>query len=229
MARILDTIRRRKLATIALVAAAAAIFPITGVGCSVIGMGGWEERAYTAVVEDGRFEIRDYEPAILATATSDGTFGSASGEAFGELGGYIFGKNAEEASIAMTVPVQRVPVGAPRIEVLDGDANATTAADEAWEMGFYMPREWSMASLPEPTSDAVTIREIPGETMAVYRYSGVQRGSDLEKYAGDLLDWIDANGYLPAGEAELAAFDPPWTLWFLRRNEVQVPVRKVGQ
>ena len=34
------------------------------------------------------------------------------------------------------------------------------------------------------------------------------------------LHWATARGLHVIGEPEVNRYDPPWTLWFLRRNEV---------
>ena len=40
-----------------------------------------------------------------------------------------------------------------------------------------------------------------------------------------LAEWLEENGYQATSEPVMASYDPPWTLWFARRNEVQFEVR----
>jgi len=37
-----------------------------------------------------------------------------------------------------------------------------------------------------------------------------------------LLAWLETQQITPTGKPELARYNPPWTLPFLRRNEVMV-------
>lgn len=46
-------------------------------------------------------------------------------------------------------------------------------------------------------------------------------GLDL---ADELLRLLNAAGFSVVGRPRFARYDPPWTPWFLRRNEVVIPV-----
>jgi hypothetical protein len=35
---------------------------------------------------------------------------------------------------------------------------------------------------------------------------------------------VKAQHWQAIGAPSLAQYDPPWTLWFLRRNEVMIPI-----
>ena len=58
--------------------------------------------------------------------------------------------------------------------------------------------------------------------MAVVRFSGVARGDSFRSQTDALRRWAAARGLALRGPATLAQYDPPWTLWFLRRNEVLI-------
>jgi hypothetical protein len=182
-------------------------------GCSVVGIRTSEERARSIVLEDGDFEIREYAPAIIARTRAATAYDKASGQNFRRLGGYIFGRNVERKSVAMTMPVNLTPV-------------ATESGPQGWEMTFFMPSEHSFESLPTPKNGEVALERIPAETVATYRYSGSLDEADLERFRPQLVDWLQSQGYEVAGPALLAGYDPPWTIPFLRRNEVQIAVRR---
>ncbi|MEI7881439.1 MAG: heme-binding protein [bacterium] len=38
-----------------------------------------------------------------------------------------------------------------------------------------------------------------------------------------MRDWMKANGLIAAGEPIWARYNPPFTPWFMRRNEILVP------
>ncbi len=190
-------------------------------GCSVLGKRTAEEAPYTVIKSSGEYEIRRYEPMIVAETTMGGDYRSTSGKAFSKLAGYIFGGNKAESNIAMTTPVlqeqasEKIAMTAPVIQEKKG---------EKWVTAFVMPRKYTMETLPKPLDKDIVLREIPAETVAVIRYSGLHSEKNIRKYAEKLSDWIVQNGYRPASKPRAASFDPPWTLPFLRRNEVQIDI-----
>jgi hypothetical protein len=203
------------------------LLTISNLACSAFGIRNWEEYAHEVVAEDGRFELRAYEPCIIATTQVAGNMGEASGPSFRRLAGYIFGDNIARDDIAMTVPVLREEKN-PRSEKIAMTMPVTRAATEdGWTMSFVMPASHTMESLPRPNGRTVRLEEQPGVTKAAYRYSGLQRESDREKYGARLIEWARVQGYRVRSGLTLAAYDPPWTIWFLRRNEVLVDVEPV--
>jgi len=215
--------RHGKVMRVAVVQAAAAMM-VGNLACSTLGIHSEEEYAHAVLAYEGRFEIRDYEPCIVATTIMVGEMDEVSGPSFNRLAGYIFGDNTARDDIAMTVPVMRSEAdrGSERIAMTVPVTREAT--DDGWTMSFVMPSEYTMETLPEPVEDDLDIESRPGVLRAVYRYSGVQRAADLEEYAPKLIEWAEAQGYRPIGDATLAAYDPPWTLWFVRRTEVMIEV-----
>ena len=189
------------------------------VGCSVLGERTVEEAAYSVLKSDGEYEIRQYEPMILAETTMDGDYRSTSGKAFGRLSSYIFGENRAESNIDMTTPVlqeqggKEIAMTAPIIQKKSG---------EKWVMAFVMPRKYTMETIPRPLDKDIVLREVPPAKVAVIRYSGFHSEKNITKYSERLNDWIVENGYRPASKPRAASFNPPWTLPFLRRNEVHI-------
>ncbi len=203
---------------------AAGVLLTNNLACSVFGIRNWEEYPHEVVVKDGRFEIRAYEPCIVATTRMPGDMSEVSGAMFKRLGGYIFGDNTAEDEIAMTMPVIREEAE-PRSEKIAMTMPVTRSpTDGGWSMSFVMPSKYSMDSLPRPDNESVDIEKRPGVLRAAYRYSGIQHASDLAEYEPRLTEWAREQGYRVKSDAMLAAYDPPWTIWFLRRNEVLVEV-----
>jgi hypothetical protein len=60
---------------------------------------------------------------------------------------------------------------------------------------------------------------------AVVRFSGLAGNTDIAQKTGDLSNFMDGHQLRRAGPPTLARYDPPWTLWFLRRNEIMVPIQ----
>lgn len=196
------------------------------VGCSVLGERTAEEAAYSLLKSDGEYEIREYESMILAETTVDGDYRSTSGKAFSKLAGFIFGDNKAASNIDMTTPVlqeqggEEITMTAPVIQKKTG---------EKWVTAFVMPRKYTMETIPKPLDKDIVLKEIPGGMVASIRYSGLHSEKNIAGYAEKLNKWIVQNGYRPVSRPRAATFDPPWTLPFLRRNEVHIDIELHSQ
>ena len=151
--------------------------------------------------EAEQIEIRAYAPRVMAVTGMD----EDSDGGFRVLAGYIFGGNAEEEKIAMTAPVQ---------QSMDGEK----------EMAFMMPAEYTLEDLPQPEDQRVSFREAPAYTAAVIQFSGWASAEKADENWQQLRRFLIAEGIDITGEPTLNQYNPPWTLPFMRRNEIIVPV-----
>jgi effector-binding domain-containing protein len=190
-------------------------------GCSVLGKRTANEPPYKVLSQDGEIEIRQYGEMSVAETVVEGSYGQTSGAAFSRLAGYIFGKNRAKQKLAMTAPVLQEPVSekismtAPVIQEKKGNA---------WVMSFVMPEGYRLETLPVPLDDAVKLRMLPGKKVGVIRYSGLHSEHNLRNFAEKLTGWLEKNGNRVLSGARAASYDPPWTLPFLRRNEVHIDI-----
>ncbi|WP_426028170.1 SOUL family heme-binding protein [Brevundimonas sp. TWP2-3-4b2] len=182
-----------------------------------------EEPVFTLVLKDGAFEIRDYVPTVVAEVTVSGSQERASNQGFRILAGYIFGGNTRRQSIAMTAPVAQRRVS----ETIAMTAPVSqTASGTGWTVRFTMPAAWTMQTLPQPNDARITLRPEPGQRMAVIRFSGIADARQVERHSRALEGQLRTRGLRASGPISMAQYDPPWTLWFLRRNEVMVPIAR---
>jgi hypothetical protein len=93
---------------------------------------------------------------------------------------------------------------------------------EQWRVHFVMPSQYRLDTLPNPSNPAVRLREVPAGNYAVVRFSGLVGEKDRAVKTAELMTWLDSKGITPIGQPVLARYNPPWTLPFLRRNEVLV-------
>jgi hypothetical protein len=180
-----------------------------------------EHARYSVVSSEGPIEIREYAPQIVAETTVAGERDEAIREGFRRLAGYIFGGNAPRQKIAMTAPVVQAPKGEKIAMTAPVDQARVT---DGWRVTFTMPAEYTMASLPQPSDDAVRLTQLPAKRMAAIRFSGVASESDLAENERKLLDFASERGLTPKGAPHYAFYDPPWTLPWNRRNEVMVEI-----
>ncbi len=180
-----------------------------------------EEPKFTLALQEGAFEIRDYQACVVAEVAVSGDQRQAAGKGFRLLAGYIFGGNKRRQSIAMTAPVaqqptsQKIAMTAPVSE---------TQRDGAWVVRFTMPSQYSLETLPEPNDPKVQLRTVAPARFAVERFSGVADPQSVAAKTKELEGFVKAHGLHAIGPVSLAQYDPPWTLWFMRRNEVMIPV-----
>lgn len=167
-----------------------------------------EQQPYEVLEELPDFELRRYPDHLVAETEVGGPFELAGNVAFPRLARYIGGHNRSSRRLAMTAPV--VQEQAPR--------------SRRYVVGFVMPSDVGAEDLPDPLDPAVHIRPVPAETAAALRFSGRWSRSSYEKRAAQLRAALADAGLVVAGPARYARFDPPWTPWFLRRNEVVIPV-----
>ena len=182
-----------------------------------------EEPAYSVTEKSAPFELRTYQPKIVAEVVVSGSMDEASSKGFRLLANYIFGNNSAGGGTSQKIQMT-APVGmTPKSETISMTAPVTMQqSEEQWRVSFVMPSAYTMETLPKPNNAAVTIREIPQTRYAVIRFSGLTSEKKVAQKTTELLNWLSERGYRPTGKPELARYNPPWTLPFLRRNEIMV-------
>lgn len=174
--------------------------------CSVVGVRSSAEPSYQTQLQDGPFEIRTYPALWVAETAVAGDYSDASSVGFRRLAGYIFGQNDRQEKIAMTAPVLQESGGA------------------YWRMTFVMPDGYSQDKLPSPLDGSVSFKAIPSRKIAVIRYRGSLNEAAIAVHSQKLIDWLSKRGLRPISPTRSAAYDPPWTIPMLRRNEIHVDV-----
>ena len=180
-----------------------------------------EQQRYDVVRTEAAFELRRYPEHMVAEVEVDGTFESAGSAAFRPLVGYIGGRNESSAGLAMTAPViQR------REEPTPHDIETTTEliGKGRYVVSFVLPDDVTADSAPQPVDELVTVRAVPEEYAAVVQFSGRWTSSSYRTRVDALVAAVAEAGLVATGPARFARFDPPWTPWFRRRNEVVLPV-----
>jgi effector-binding domain-containing protein len=180
-----------------------------------------EEAEYTVVKQQDKLEIRDYAPSIVAEVIVNGNFEDASSAAFRTLFKYISGKNSGNRKIEMTAPVTQKPQ--PEKIAMTSPVGQSRSGD-GWAVSFMMPATYTMDSIPLPDDPAVVLREIPAHRAAAIRYSGGWSEKSYQKQLSLLREWIDAEKLEVTGEPIWARYNAPFIPWFLRRNEILIPI-----
>ena len=176
---------------------------------------------YTVVQKTDVFEVRQYAPYLVAEVVVPGPASEAGSQGFSLLGGYIFGKNKGERKLEMTAPVTQAAVApAPPVK-LDMTAPVTqAAAPGGFVVQFVMPKGYTLATLPEPLDVRVKLREVPGSRLAVIQFSGSWSQSTYQEQLQKLRSALSAAAIATTGEPVSSRYNSPFSLPFLRRNEI---------
>ena len=165
-----------------------------------------EEPNFKILVDDGELEIRSYDEYLVAETAVEGSFDTASRKGFRRVAGYIFGENknsiGQSEKIQMTAPVTVKP------------------DDEGWVLHFVMPSNYDMSQLPVPNNSSVSLKKIEAHLAAVIIFSGFTTEAKIQKKTEELKDWLEKQNFEIAGPQQIARYNDPFTLPWLRRNEI---------
>ena len=183
-----------------------------------------EKAKYAVLEKENSFELRQYEAQIVAETYVEGNLEDAGNAGFRRLYAYISGENKKKESISMTAPVGQ-EAGSDKIAMTAPVSQEKK--DNRWRITFLMPAEYTLELLPDPIDERVKLAEEPGRLMAAVKYSGTWSEEGYEKNKALLEEYLRRRGLTQAGAAVWARYDPPFMPWFLRRNEVLIPVEKL--
>lgn len=187
---------------------------------------GYEESAYTVIDRvNETIEVRQYRPQLVAEVVVEATDEkSGRSAAFRVLFDYISGANRSQAKVAMTAPVE---TGTASEKIAMTVPVETGAQPEGrFAMRFFLPADYTLKTAPQPTDPRVSIRELPARTLAVLRFTGSTGADSVARALAEMEDALAGTTWRPSGAPTAMFYDPPWTISFLRRNEVAVAVAR---
>ena len=186
-----------------------------------------EEPSYQVLRSADGYELRRYAGYCVAETEVSAPQADVGNAGFRILAKYIFGGNATKASIAMTAPViqapsEKIAMTAPVIQqkvIQQGGS-----APDRYIVAFTMPAKYTLANLPIPDDKRVRLRAVDDRVVAVRTYRG---GWSLSRYGSELKLLRDAmarDGVSPLGEPQWARYNSPFSLPFMRRNEIWLQI-----
>jgi hypothetical protein len=182
-----------------------------------------EEPAYAVLQKNDVFEVRRYDPYVVAEVVVPGPASEAGNQGFGILAGYIFGKNKGERKLEMTAPVAQSPVAPVAADPVKLDMTAPVAQQATaggFLLQFVMPRGYTLATLPEPLDARIKLRDVPAQTVGVIRYSGGWSQASYDENLAKLRQALAAANLKTEGEPIFSRYNSPMMPAFWRRNEV---------
>ena len=182
----------------------------------------YDEPAYRVIKTYSGFELRQYDAYVVAETQVAGVFDDVGSQAFRRLFRYISTEERPQGKIAMTTPVIQQPITAD--EKTGDDASAPADTGTNYRFAFVMPAEYALNDLPKPDNVTIQLSSIPARLMAARRYSGTWSEKRYRKNQQELLEALQAAGLKTLGAPIFARYNAPFSLWFLRRNEVLIEV-----
>lgn len=181
-----------------------------------------EQAKYSVIQVTDSIEIRDYAPKIIAQTEISGERKEAISQGFRVIADYIFGNNTSSQKVSMTAPVmqqqsEKIAMTAPVLQ---------EGSDDNWSVAFVMPDEYTIETLPKPNNQMVKLIEVPAKRFAVIRFTGAANEESLQVRSNELGAYIKANNLNAVSAPAYAFYNPPWTLPFMRRNEVMIEISK---
>ena len=181
-----------------------------------------EEPEYTVLKSADAYELREYAPVVAIETEVATDFEEAGNRAFRRLFNYIDGQNQSKTKIAMTAPVTQAATS----EKISMTAPVTQAErDGQYVIRFILPAKYTLESAPTPLDPQVKLAAVPARRFAVIRYSGTWSESNYAEALAELKAALDRDGVVYSDEPIWARYNSPFSLWFLRRNEVWLPLR----
>ena len=180
-----------------------------------------EEPSYRVITQSEAFEIREYPPLIVAQVEVPGDLSEASSAGFRLIANYIFGNNiaVRDGGVNMAEPVpEKIAMTVPVIAEGKGD-------QKTWLIQFVMPKQYTMDTLPKPNNPQVKLIPIGPQKIAVIRFTGFVGDDKVQEKTTELMTWIKSRNELPLGNPRLARYNPPWSIPWMRRNEILIPIQ----
>lgn len=191
---------------------------------------------FKVLSRNDQYEIREVESYFIAETTMPGKSGfdlNGASKSFNVLAEYLFGKNRKKEKMEMTTPVftSKRQSDGEKMDMTTPVITKKVAGQDQWKMSFVMPSKYG-SNLPLPKDPSVRIKEVPKKIVAVIAFSGFVSDEEVEHRESTLREALKKDtGYRVKNgvSAEVAQYNPPFTLPFTRRNEVALEVERIQE
>ena len=169
-----------------------------------------KRQEFTVIRSYRGFEVREYQPCVIAEVKVSADYSTAPGLAFNSLFQYISKGNKRAEKIAMTAPV----ISAQK---------ANKSEEDEWFVSFVMPSGSTLGHLPHPSDPRVVLRELAAETCIAASFRGRATEELSKKKVAELRALAAKENLSLSDETRICRFDPPFKPGFLQYNEIVIP------
>ena len=174
----------------------------------------YEQPNYKVIIDERPLAIRDYPSVMVIETRVLASRADAAGKAFRRLFEYISGENEASLKIPMTAPVAQTL------------ANEEVKTSDYWAIRFFLPNNMLEESIPRPIDNEILVKRLEAQRYATVSFKGSQGDKKIKENMFLLKSFLVSQGYEVSGSPVFAFYDPPFIPWFLRDNEILLPVKK---
>jgi effector-binding domain-containing protein len=168
---------------------------------------------YAVIKKEGAIELRRYQPMIVAQIEVKGARNVAINKGFKLLADYIFGNNlAMNTAITQKVQSEKIAMTAPVMQ--------QQSTKNIWQVRFVMPAHYTLKDLPIPNDPEIQIAQKQEQRLLAISFSGRWSQKVMDSALSNLKRYIKKNNLAVKGKPIYAFYNPPWTLPFMRHNEI---------
>lgn len=187
----------------------------------------YEEHSYTVLETFEEFELRNYDSAVVAEVATSGNFDDVGNKAFRILFNFISGKNVASESIEMTTPVIQQSTDGKKISMTTPVLlQPSKTGNGEYLFSFVMPSTYTIETIPKPLDERITLRVIPERLVAARTFTGRWTQKNYQRNEDILLNSMAEKNLRSKGEFVFARYNSPFSLWFMRRNEVLIEIER---
>jgi hypothetical protein len=193
-------------------------------GCDVVNLRTGEEALFSSLSVNGDYEVRLYEPVIIAQTTESGTYSAATRSGYKRLTNYVSGNNLAKQTVSVNAPISVTDSKKlPKIELTL--PYFEEYIDGTWVVSVAMPESYRLETLPKPADAGITFKVLPRLRTAVVKFTGYKSENLISRKTASLNNWIASNKLTAISAPRAVIYDSPWEVPALRRNEIHISIQ----
>ena len=193
-------------------------------GCGVLSQRTGEEALFSTLSVDGDYEVRLYEPVVIAQTIVSGSYLSATRTGYNRLTSYVSGNNLAKQTVSVNAPITlrdgqkppRVELTLPYFEEYIGNT---------WVISVAMPEAYRLETLPKPVNKSITFKVLPRLRTAVVKFNGFKSEGLVGRHNNRLSQWLIRNKLTATSAPRSVVYDSPWVVPALRRHEIHISIQ----
>ena len=193
-----------------------------------------ETPRYAVITKNREYEVREYEPYIVAKAEVPGPYASALNRGFRIIADYIFGNNMRAGYAIMQGNENDLQVGSQQSKGSEKIAMTAPVISEkaglnvhgSYSISFVMPSKYSMDTLPVPRDARVKIDTVERRKVAVINFSGYATDRRTQEKCDKFRRMLERDGIRRSPKCKVAQYNPPWTFPLMRHNELIIDLKE---
>lgn len=181
------------------------------------------EAKYYVLLKEGNKQIRRYYPYQVARTLVQGNYAEAMNEGFFRLAQYLSGFNSTQEKMTSTAPAalagHKLVLASPFF---------MERHEDGWLITLALPSRYRFNNTPAPLNSRIRLEHVEATLVATIRYSGRNDEEAIAKHTRELEQWLQAKAdYQISSVSRTAQLTPLYALKVLRRNEIQINVKKI--